>query len=1241
MKRSRLCRSVIHSLESCLGAAAVFLTLCAQAQPQAALVKPHAGMLRFPAISGRQIVFVYANKLWLVPKEGGSAVPLASPPGRLMLPKFSPDGTTVAFTGNYDGNPDLYTLPVDGGVPVRVTHNPGADILCNWTPDGKLLFSSNFAAGIARTQQLYTVPTKGGLPAKLPVPYGRDAAISPDGKLLAYTPDSTNFRTWKRYRGGWAQDIWLFDLQKKTSKRITDWEGTDTLPMWHGTTIYYLSDGGPEHRLNIWRYDTLTSKRRQETHYADYDVKWPSIGPGTNGGGEIVFEHGSELDVLDLAAAKTRSVEVRVPGDRGDLRARLVDVTKYIADWSISPNGKRAAVEARGDIWTVPAKNGSPRNLTHSAGSAERSPAWSPDGRWIAYFSDASGEYQLYITPSDGKGEARQLTHDGKTFRMNAGWSPDSKTITFNDKSGAIYLTNVATSKTTLIDTDPRGRQRGVSWSADSKWLAYARSQPSNTDASTIWIYSADTGKSRQVTSGMFNDSSPVFDHKGDYLYFSSNRSFSAPQYDDFGATWIYSATEVLLAAPLRGDIRSPLLPTSDEEAVTAVKSTMARTNYAPNNLVETGIVPAELVSPAADDEVSGEWKGTAGPVKFTLTLILGAGNKLTGTIDSDQGSGSVTGTYNPGSKELSLTIAITGGPMVTLTGKIAGSTLTGTATAAGMVFDVNATRKAPPASAAPVKGATPSAAGAAAPAKAVSVSIDFDGFEQRVILLPVKSGRFGSLAVNDRNQLIFARMAAPGTEADQGIKLFDLADEARSEKVVVAGASNFDITADGKKLLVARGQSATIQDASAGATGEPVVTTGMATMIEPRVEWRQIFDDAWRIERDYFYDPNMHHVDWQAVHNQYAKMLDDCVTRDDLSYVIGEMISELNVGHAYYGGGDVAPEPTTNIGLLGADFTLENGAFRISRIISGAPWDVDARGPLTQPGVKVKKGDYVLAVNGTPLDASQDPWAAFQGMANRTATLTVSSKPTIDSTAVDATVNLIGSENHLRYRAWIERNRAYVDQKTGGRVGYIYVPDTGTDGQDDLVRQFMGQTGKEALIIDERWNSGGQIPDRFIELLNRPVTNYWAVRDGRDWVWPPVSHQGPKCMLINGEAGSGGDAFPWYFREMKLGKLIGTRTWGGLVGISGNPGLIDGGGVTAPTFGFYKKNGTWGIEGNGVDPDIEVIDDPALMTDGGDPQLDTAIKEMEAELKRNPYTAPHRPAYPDKRGIGINPKDK
>ena len=525
-------------------------------------------------------------------------------------------------------------------------------------------------------------------------------------------------------------------------------------------------------------------------------------------------------------------------------------------------------------------------------------------------------------------------------------------------------------------------------------------------------------------------------------------------------------------------------------------------------------------------------------------------------------------------------------------------------------------------------------------------VVIELEGFERRALKVPVDRGNFYNLAVNHKGKLVYTRGALRGSDGKPSIKIFDLDDEKnekREEKTVVKEAGAFKMSANGKKLLVRKEKKMAIVDAAPDQKlDNPISLTGMTARIDPRSEWRQVFTEAWRIQRDFFYDPNMHGVDWPAIREQYAAMLDDCVSRRDVAYVLGEMIAELNVGHAYVrSAGDIEKEPEVSVGMLGADYELDNGAYRIARIHEGAPWDIDARGPLSEPNVDVKEDDYLLAVNGVPLDTGKDPWGAFQGLADKVVTLTVSEKPTLDDDARDVVVKPLASERRLRYRAWIAKNRKYVEDKTDGKVGYIYVPNTSISGQNDLVRQFFGQTDKQALIIDERWNAGGQVPTRFIELLNRPITNYWANRDGLDTPWPPDSHQGPKCMLINGLAGSGGDCFPYYFRQAGLGKLIGTRTWGGLVGLSGNPRLIDGGWVSAPSFAFYETDGTWGVEGHGVDPDIEVIDDPSLMVDGGDPQLDAAIEHMLTELERNPYTPPKRPDYPDRSGMGIRQEDK
>ncbi len=1252
-------------------------------------IQPHAGMLRYPDVGKTQIAFLYAGDIWLAPRAGGQATRLTTALGSETLPKFSPDDQTVAFIGNYDGNRDLYTIPASGGVATRVTFHPGGEVLCDWTADGKLIFSLSGLAGLRRQSELFTVPASGGMPTHLPVPYGANGAMSADGKWLAYTPHSTDNRTWKRYRGGMATDIWLFNLADNSSKRITDWEGTDTLPMWNGDKVYYLSDQGPEHRLNIWVYETASGNRRQVTSLKDYDIKWPSMGPGPGGKGEIVYQYGSGLYLLDLSNDKSTEVTITIPGDRPTIRTRQVDDSNYIQGWTISPSGKRAAVEARGDIWSLPAENGTPRSLTRTSGVAERMPAWSPDGKWIAYFSDATGEYELYMTQSDGLGETRQLTKAGAApaaFRFNPTWSPDSKHIYFTDKAGGMFVCTPAAddkveSTTKLIDTDPWAGQPGASWSSDSKWIAYAIQLP-NRQQNAVFLYNVEKGEKHQVTSGMFDDSNPTFDRKGDYLFYVSRRTFN-PTYSDIDNSFIYNGSASILAVPLRADMESPWAPKSDEEEWSKAKKDDKKDEKKDD--AKEGDKKKDEAA-AADDGVSGTWDAKAtGPeplppdgMPFTLKLNVAKDNSVTGQLISALFTGDVSGKYDPASKTLTLQFnAEDAAVQMTLT--ISDGTLKGSAAVHNATYPVTGKRTSGP-SAGKKDDKKDDKKDEKKDDKKKDVIIDLDGFEQRAMPVPVKGGAVGGLGVNDKNQLIFVRRPVAG-EGEAGIKLFDLTDDKKEEKSITSGGG-YDITPDGKKLLVPRGNSAVIVDASAGATAKNVVTAGMTARIEPREEWKQLFNDAWRIERDFFYEPNMHGVNWKAVRDQYAKMLDDAAGREDVSYIISEMISELNIGHAYYSGGDVEGGPTVSVGLLGCDFELvpaagdAPAAYRIKRILAGGPWDSDARGPLSQPGVKVRVGDYLMAVNGVPVDASQSVYAAFQGLAGKSITITVNDKPSLERPAKkdeakkeddkkdekkddkpreikpptglrDVVVQAMASEDGLRFRAWVESKRAYIDAKTGGKVGYIYVPDTGVDGQNNLFRQFYGQAHKSALIVDDRWNGGGQIPTRFIELLNRPVTNYWARRDGQDWTWPPDSMQGPKCMLINGLAGSGGDMFPWLFRYNKLGKLIGMRTWGGLVGISGNPGLIDGGAVTAPTFGFYEKDGTWGVEGHGVDPDMMVIDDPGQMTayrdgsGGSDPQLDAAIKHMMEEIEKNPYTPPKKPAGPDRSGMGLPEKDR
>ncbi len=1186
-------------------------------------IKPHAGMLQYPDISSSKITFVYANDIWTAPRDGGVATPLASPPGQELFPKFSPDGNSIAYVGNYDGNRDLYVIGSTGGISTRLTHHPAAEFLNDWMPGGdRILYYKSGLAGLQRQSQMFTVSAKGGLPEQLPLPYATVGSVSQDGEWLAYTPHTTDFRTWKRYRGGMATDIWLFNLKNFTSKRMTDWEGTDTLPMWHNSVVYYLADQGDNAKLNLWAYDTRSAQRTQLTNLDEYDVKWPSIGPGDKGQGEIVFQHGPELKVVDLSTKKVRTVEIIVPGDRPTLRDREVNFADFITAMEVSPSGKRVVVESRGELWSLPAEKGAAMNLTRTSGVAERDPIWSPDAKWIAYLSDAPGEYELFVMKPDGS-ESRQLTNGGSAYRYMRVWSPDSKHLVFADKTGALFLHTIEGGKTVQFAKDPWANQNPVSWSHDSNWIAYSLADGANSN-SAIWLYDVKNDAAHRVTDPYFESNSPAFDRKGDFLYFVSKRRFS-PSYSDLDTTFIYDKSDVIHAVPLRADVKNPFAAKNDDEETK-----------------KDGDKKGDKKDDAKKDEspLLGVWEGEysgADPnnkdakIAFTFTFKKGEGENaaLTGTATAGGTTSNIENiTADKEAKTFSFTIAAD--VTYTIEGKFDGDKLTGTwKSSDGRSGDFTAKKNAE-ASKEPVK-------------------IDLEGFERRAIPLPLRAGQFGGLSVTESNKLIFIRSGdtpmtdEPGANGNS-IRIYDIHDdkEKKEEKTVIAGLGGYVMSGDGKKLLVRKGNNLAVIDAAPDQKMEKQVPTdAMKAPVNPRQEWTQILTEAWRLQRDFFYVANMHGVDWPAMKERYECMIADAVTRDDLSYIIREMISELNVGHAYYNGGDVEKQPTVNVGLLGCDYELVNGAYRIKKILEGAPWDSDARGPLSQPGVDVKVGDYLLAVNGEPIDPAKDPWAGFVGLGNQTVALTISENPTKDDKARTVFVKTLTSEGNLRYRAWIEANRKYVDEKTSGAVGYIYVPNTGVDGQNDLFRQFYGQREKKGLIIDERWNGGGQIPTRFIELLNRPRVNYWARRDGNDWPWPPDSAPGAKVMLINGLAGSGGDMFPALFRQMGIGKLIGMRTWGGLVGISGNPGLIDGGSVTVPTFGYYQIDGTWGIEGHGVDPDIEVIDDPSQLAAGKDPQLDAGIDTVMAEIQRNPYRPPQRPADPDRKEMGIKPEDK
>ncbi|MBX3009313.1 MAG: PD40 domain-containing protein [Melioribacteraceae bacterium] len=1056
-----------------------------------------ATMLQYPDVSKTHIVFSYAGDLWTVPKEGGTALKLSSPKGQEIFPKFSPDGSQIAFSGNYDGNIDVYVVPTTGGVPTRVTNHGMTDRIIDWYPDGKnLLYASSKHSGKQRFSQFYKVSVQGGLPVVLPVPYGEHASLSPDGKQIAYTNKTESFRTWKRYRGGDAADIWLFDLEKFTVDYIIENPAGDELPMWSGRKIYFISDRGPEIRMNIWSYNIDTKELKQITKFTDFDIHFPSLGPA-----EIVFENGGKLYLLNLSDEKYREVKVNVVTDAITLMPRNEKVDKLIQNFSLSPDGKRGAIEARGEIFNVPAENGAVINLTKSSGTAERYPAWSPNGKYIAYWSDKSGEYELTIRDMQKPGEEKKLTSYKEGYRYNLYWSPNSKMLAFVDKAMEIIIYDMENDKTYKVDKAKYWYQGALaqfkpSWSSDSRWLAYQNDLVNRSSA--IFIYDTKEKKSIQATSGFYSDTEPVFDPDGKFLYFLTNRNF-APVYSDFENSFVYPNSTNLALVPLTNDIVSPLAPKND---TTSIKK----------------------------EEVKKE----------------------------ENKDGKKTEAKKDSTKE---------------------------------------------------------------------VKIVFDNFENRVVILPTIPGNFARLAAVT-GKLIFHRTPNSGSsDKIKPIYYFDL--EKREEKKIIDDADAFEVSANGKKIAIVKsGSFAVVDIAENQKLDKKMPTTMMEMTVDPKAEWKQIFNDVWRFQRDFFYDKNMHGVNWDKMRDRYGKLVDYCVTRWDLNFILGELISELNASHTYRGGGDTDEADFRNVGYLGIDWEIANGAYRIKKILTGAIWDTEVRSPLSMPGLKIKEGDYILSVNGQPLDILKAPWGAFEGLADKTVELTVNDKPTFDG-AKNIIVSALSSETRLRNLSWIESNRKYVEEKTNGKVGYIYVPSTGvSDGQYELVRMFYAQFDKSALIIDERFNNGGQIPDRFIELLNRKPLAYWAVRDGKNWQWPPTAHFGPKVMLINGWSGSGGDAFPDYFRKAGLGSLIGTRTWGGLIGITGMPALIDGGNISVPTFRMYDPDGKWFKEGHGVDPDIEVVDDPSKLAKGIDPQLDRAIEEMLNSLKQAPYAEPKQPAY-------------
>jgi tricorn protease len=1084
---------------------AVFVCILATrlAAPAAALEE--CRLLRQPDIQGDRIVFAYAGDLWTVSRDGGTASRLTSHEGVERFPKFSPDGRTLAFTAEYDGNVDAFVVPVNGGEPRRLTWHPDPDAVAEWYPDGKsILLRSPRASEVQRYTRFFRVAADGGFEDPLPLPTGGYASFSPDGGQIAFVSPSYDNRTWKRYRGGNAPDIWVYDFARNTSEKITDWEGPDEWPMWHGRTIYYCSDRGGK-TANLWACDLDRKTHRQVTGFTEYDVKWPSIG-----GDAIVFENGGYLYVMDLPDGTPRKIQVLVPDDKPGARAEYRGVSKWIQAFDLSPSGKRAVIEARGEIFTVPAEKGEPRDLTNTPGARERDPAWSPDGKWIAYLSDRSGEYELHVAGSDGKTPDRQVTQGGNTFRFAPRWSPDSKKLAFSDKTRTLWWCEVASGKVTRVDKSEYGEIREYQWSGDSRWLAF--SSPAANNFTQIVLYSLDRGRTTTISSGMTDDFSPTFDPEGKYLFFVSRRNLDLPAFQ-FEYAFPFAETDRIYAATLRDTLASPMAPQSDEEeGETAAKD--------------------------------------------------GGKDEKGGAADKDGKT----------AKEKS--------------------------------------------------------------AAAAAWKMDLEGLGARVTELSVPAGRYGSLRAF-KGKLLFFAFDPPDPDSDGpgkgAIHVYDL--EKREDKTVISGVSAaYAASRDGGKVLYRADDTFGIVDAAEGKkAGDGKIASGsLKALVDPPQEWMQMFNEAWRLERDFYYDPAMGGIDWKAIGERYRQLVPYVAHRADLNYILGELIGELSTSHTYVGGGDTPEIPRVDVGLLGADYTLDpaSGRYRFKSVYRERDWNSKVRAPLGEPGVGVHEGDYLLAVDDRPVRAPENLYAAFVGTTGKATRITVGSSPN-DRRSRTYTVTPVASEATLRYTAWVAANREKVAKATGGRIAYIHVPNTAMDGIREFTRQYYPQVDREGIIVDERFNGGGFIPDFFVERLRRTAWAYWSSRDGAGFRTPPTAIDGPKCILINQYAGSGGDAFPHYFRLAGVGPLIGKRTWGGLVGISHNLPLVDGGVVTMPDFGMWDpQTEQWVIENHGVDPDIEVENAPHEMVAGHDPQLERGIDYCLEQLKTHPPKKPTPPKY-------------
>lgn len=1087
----------------------ILATLALSALPAfAADTHPH--LLQKPALSQTQIVFSYAGDLWIVARSGGAAQRLTSGTGIESEPVFSPDGETIAFTGEYDGNVDVFTVPSTGGTPKRITHHPDPDNAVGFTPDGKNIVFRSSRETYSRFTRLFTVPVEGGLPKPLPLPMGYSGAFSPDGKRFAYAPVGvgggfTNFIAWKRYRGGRASYLWIVDMYTLETQKVPRTDSADFDPMWIGDKVYFLS--GRNGAVSLFGFDPSTKAMNQVVKNTGYDIESAKAGPGG-----IVYDRFGDIWLYDSAKGKAAKVDISISGDMPEVRPHFTDVSQEIHSPRISPTGVRALFEAHGEVLTVPASKGDFRNLTNTPGVMERSPAWSPDGQSIAYFSDESGEYALHIKPQNGTGETKKIAiSPDSAYYTNPHWSPDSKLIAFHDNRLNFWCADIAAGKVTKIDTDALNNfNNDAAWSPDSKWIAFSKGLSNRLHA--INLYSIATGQRTQVTDGMSDARYPQFDKDGQYLYFTASTNYGTTVSGLDMSSDQFEVTRSVYALVLSSDAASPVAPESDEEK-----------------------------------------PGAARPPRT------------------------------------------------------------------------------PPTDAATVK----------------PVRVDLGDMERRIVALPIPARSYDGLTAGKPGTFYlsetssgFSRAAASG----KTLQRFDL--KTRKLEAFATGVTEFDLSADGEKMLISlagpaqdtaapRGgaraaQYAIIATATPMKPGDGLLRlTGLEVRVDPVAEWKQMYHDAWRIERAYFYDPHFHGLDIAAAEKKYEPYLDSLASRADLNYIFQEMLGEFTVGHMRGNGGNIPTPRHVPGGLLGADYEIADGRYKIKRIYSGESWNPQLRAPLVQPGVKVAAGDYILAINGQDLTAADDIARLLEDTATRTVMLKVASDAA-GANSHEIAVVPVASEQPLRNLAWIEENRRKVDRLSNGKLAYVYMPDTGLGGLTSFNRYFFAQTDRKGVVLDERFNAGGQVADYVIEVLRRPLLSYWAPRYGDIYKTPAGSIQGPKVMVVNEFAGSGGDAMPWLFRNQQLGTIVGKRTWGGLVGVGNYPVLMDGGNITAPSFGFFSPKGEWDVENHGVAPDVEVEMSPMQVASGHDPQLERAVTIAMEQLQKQPSAEPKKPEYPN-----------